>query len=475
MRMFGFEIARAQAQVERAKAQTLSAINSTGGWFGMIRESFAGAWQRNIEVDAPREVLAFSAVFACVTIIAADIGKLRIKLVDEDDKGIATEVKTASPFLPVLAKPNRYQTRIKFMEQWVVSKLLYGNTFALKQRDARGIVNTLYILDAQRVTPLVADDGSVYYRLAADHLSQLDEAITVPASEIIHDRMVCLWHPLVGVSPIYACGMSATMGNRIQGNSTKFFDNMSRPSGALSAPGTISDETAGRIKKAWEENYGGPNFGRLAVLGDGLKYEAMTIPAGEAQLIEQLKWTVEDVARCFHVPLFKLGGPEPVRVSVESLNQTYYSDCLQTLIESVEACLDEGLALPGGYHTEFDLEGLMRMDTATRYDTKSKAIRAAGCRRTKRAPAENMQPVAGGESPYLQQQNYSLAALAKRDAKADPFAGAAPKPELTPAPAPAPGAPMPVPAPAAANDKADSIDAAVLAELFIKGLELEPA
>ena len=66
MRIFGFDIARAQTEVERAKAQTLSAVNSTGGWFGMIRESFAGAWQRNIEVDAPREVLAFSAVFACV-------------------------------------------------------------------------------------------------------------------------------------------------------------------------------------------------------------------------------------------------------------------------------------------------------------------------------------------------------------------------------------------------------------------------
>jgi phage portal protein BeeE len=31
-------------------------------------------------------------------------------------------------------------------------------------------------------------------------------------------------------------------------------------------------------------------------------------------------------------------------------------------------------------------------------------------------------PVPGGNSPYLQQQNYSLAALAKRDAQADPFA-----------------------------------------------------
>jgi phage portal protein BeeE len=47
-------------------------------------------------------------------------------------------------------------------------------------------------------------------------------------------------------------------------------------------------------------------LGRLWVSGDGLKYEPMTIPAQEAQLIEQLKWTVEDVARCFHVPLYKI-------------------------------------------------------------------------------------------------------------------------------------------------------------------------
>jgi phage portal protein BeeE len=47
---------------------------------------------------------------------------------------------------------------------------------------------------------------------------------------------------------------------------------------------------------------------------------------------------------------------------------------------------------------------------------------------------ENMPPVVGGESPYLQQQNYSLLALSKRDAQADPFATStpalpAPKPE----------------------------------------------
>ncbi len=332
-----------------------------------------------------------------------------------------------------MKRPNRYQTIQRFIEQWILSKLLHGNSYALKERDQRGIVTALYILDPSRVYPLVAEDGGVYYQLSADTLAQLPEGITVPASEIIHDRMLCLFHPLVGVSPLYACALSTTMGNKIQSNSTKFFDNMSRPSGALTAPGTISDETAGRLKKAWEENFGGNNIGRLAILGDGLTYEPMTIPAQESQLLEQLDWTVKDVARAFHMPLFKLGGPEPARVSVESLNQTYYTDCLQTLIESFETLMDDGLALPTHYYTELDLEALLRMDTAARHKSYSEAITGGWLAPNEARRKENYKPAKGGDAPMMQQQNYSLEALAKRDASADPFKKDAPAPAAAPA------------------------------------------
>ena len=419
MRLFGFEIARVQ------KAQSLTAINANGGWVNLIRESFSGAWQRNVKTDSARDILAYSAVFASVTVIASDIAKLAIGLVREDDDGICTPVRS-SPFLAVLRKPNNFQNRIKFVEQWILSKLMYGNTYALKVRDERGMVKRLYILDSQRVSVLIADDGSVFYQLSSDSLSGIMDTVVVPAREIIHDMMVSLWHPLVGVSPIYACAVSATQGNAIQANSTKFFDNMSRPSGALTAPGAISDEVAGRLKQSWEDNFGGNNIGRLAVLGDGLKYEAMTIAAQDAQLIQQQEWTVKDVGRCFHVPLFKIGGDVPAGSSIEALNQMYYTDCLQSLIESAELCLDEGLGLPTNYFTQFDLGGLIRMDTAARYDAKQKAIAGGWMSPNEARATENLRPVEGGESPMIQQQNYSLAALAKRDAKEDPFATAAP-------------------------------------------------
>lgn len=435
MKLFGFQIARVKA------LSAVSSFGGAGGWFGVIRESFAGAFQQNVQVDAPRQLLAFSGVFAPLTLIAADIGKLRIKLVAEDDAGIWTEIKAKSPWLAVLKRPNRYQTLIKFIEQWILSKLLYGNVYVLKQRDRRGIVVAMYVLDSQRVTPLVAEDGSVYYQLARDDLSGLTDSVTVPASEIIHDRMVCLWHPLVGISPIYACGMSATMGNRIQTNSTKFFHNMSRPSGQLTAPGAISTEVAARLKTEFEQNFSGSNIGRLLVTGDGLKYEGMSVTAEDAQLIDQLKWTVEDIARCFHMPLFKVGGTVPAGSTIDALNQIYYSDCLQALIESMEACLDEGLELPAGKCTEFDLDGLIRMDQAAQMIALSESVKGSI-----RAPNEaraklNLPPVAGGDSPMAQQQNFSLAALAKRDALPNPFVIDRPTANPTPSVAgPAPAA-----------------------------------
>lgn len=407
----------------------------SGGFLGFLREPFAGAWQKNVVCESRENILAFSAVYACVALISNDVAKLRIKLMQLDPDGTWLELLSSSPFLPVILKPNRYQTRQQFIAYWIVSKLLYGNAYVLKERDGRGIVTALYVLDPRRVVPLVAEDGSVYYRLNQDHLSGLQDAPTVPASEIIHDRMTTLWHPLIGVSPIYACGAAATQGMRIQGNSNKFFENMSRPSGMLTAPAAISDETAKRLKQTFEDQFSGSNVGRLFVAGDGLDYKAMTMPAVDAQLIEQLRWTIEDVSRCFLVPGYKIESSTSGRLpaaNVAALAQDYYNQCLQTHIEAIEALLDEGLSLPNNYATEVDLDGLLRMDPLSRSETFKNAIGAGYMDPNYARTKEGMRPAVGGDSPYMQQQNYSLAALAKRDALPNPFVLDKPTPTATP-------------------------------------------
>lgn len=438
MRLFGIDF-----NLPRLKAfQTVNARGGTGGWLTVIGEAFAGAWQSAIvQVDSERDVLAFSGVFACVTLIANDISKMRLKLVAEGENGICQEVPASqnSPFARVLARPNHYQNRIKFIQQWVASKLIWGNVYVLKERDASRRVVALYVLDPQRVTVLVTPGGDVYYRLSGDDLAGIAQSVTVPAPEIIHDLMCPLWHPLVGVSPIYACGRSATMGARILRNSTAFFQNASLPAGILTAPGKIEDADAKEMKRRWDENYSGENRGKVAVLGNGLKFEPMgAVPAHEAQLIEQLRWSIEDVARCYHVPAFKVGGPIPPNMTVEALNQNYYSECLQVQIEEIELALTEGLGMPAEkdrrYSAEFDLEALLRMDSTAMAEVEEKLV-GAGIKSPDEARRRfNLQPVPGGATPYMQQQNYSLAALAKRDAGDDPFGKSSAKPaaESTP-------------------------------------------
>jgi HK97 family phage portal protein len=303
-----------------------------GGWFSVIREGFSGAWQSMIQSDQPRELTAYSPVWACTTLAASDVAKLGVGLVVEDDDGICTPAPKNSPFWKILRKPNHFQNWIQFAEHWVLSKLLWGNTYALKERaDARGVATALYILDPQRVKPLVTPTGDVYYELSPDMLGGVYKTITVPASEIIHDRWNCLWHPLVGISPLYAAGMAATLGARIQRNSANFFANMSRPGGMLTAPATIDEETAKRMKGEFETNFAGPNIGRVFVGGDGLKFEPMAVTADAAQLAEQLNLTVVDVARAYHMPLFKIQaetGRNAGTLSIEAQQQAYLNDCL---------------------------------------------------------------------------------------------------------------------------------------------------
>ena len=320
MTVFGFTVTRQKALPART-ARGISAVPVSGGrsFLSWIQETSPGGWQRNEDARAST-VLANPTLYACVTLIAGDIAKLRPKLVEEDAAGIWTETDSAA-FSPVLRKPNSYQTRVDFYEWWMLSKLTQGNTYALKARDDRGVVVQLTILDPYRVTPLVAPDGSVFYQLTADDLAQSDD-ITVPARELIHDVCCPLFHPLCGVPPIYAAWYPALQGLNIRGASDKFFTNGSRPGGVLLVPTTISQAAAEQLKADWESNHSGDNVGKLAVLTGGMTYQPMSVTAEQAQLVEQLGMTDEDIAKCFHMPRHKVGiGPDPTYNNIEALNQ----------------------------------------------------------------------------------------------------------------------------------------------------------
>lgn len=416
-------------------------FNGPADWlnnFPVVQEPFTGAWQRNMEIRI-ENLLSYYAVYACIQLISGDIGKLTLRLVKKVKENVYEEVESpeGDAFSPVLRVPNRYQTRQQFMENWMVSKLTSGNTYVLKERNNRGTVEAMHVLHPALVRPMVSElDGSIWYSVSRDNLVGIEEKdVMVPESEIIHDRFPPLGgHRLCGVSPITACGLAALQGLNIQRASSQFFANGAKPSGILTAPGTIPEDTARRLKEQWEANYTGNNVGKVAVLGDGLEYKGIMITAQDAQLVNQLKMTAEMICTAFGVPPHKVNvGQMPNYNNIEALDQNYYSGCLQKHIEAVEACLDKGLGIEkisSPYQTELNLDDLLKMDTPTKIKTYREA--AQGVLTINEAREKlGYDDVKGGDSVLSQQQYYSVEALAKRDAKEDPFAkngGATPKP-----------------------------------------------
>lgn len=402
---------------------------SRGGWFSVM-ESFPGAWQRNIEINK-NSVLTYHAVFACQSRVATDISKLPLELWGLNSDGVWVTISNPA-YSPVLRRPNRYQTPKQFLESWVISKLQSGNTYVLKERDARNVVVELHVLDPKNVTVLVADDGTVFYDLAEDKLAGVTTPRVVNADEIIHDRNHTNYHPLVGLSPLVAAGLAATQGLAMQEDSAKFFQNGAQPGGILSAPGAISADDAARLKEHWTSTYGGKNAGSIAVVGDGLKYEALKAKAIDSQMVEQMKWTAEIVCGIYHVPAYMVGvGPRPAYDSAESAKLEYYELALDGLVRDIVTLLDDGLGLDGQtIGVDLDLEQLKRMDVESQMDVLNKAngIMTPNEQRKR----INLGPTKGGDVVLKQEQDHSLAWLEMRDAQ--PLTAPEAEPVVTPEP-----------------------------------------
>lgn len=428
-----FSAAKAAATVSQKALQN---VPVSRGWWPLIREPFTGAWQRNKE-ERLDSLLQYPTLYACISRIATDIGKLPYQLKARDSHGIWAVIDNPI-YSPLLRKPNHYQTQQQFREAWLISKMSNGNVYVLKERDARGIVVGLYILDPCRVMPLVSDSGEVFYQLYTDNLNLLpegDNQLVVAASEIIHDRCICPFHPLIGLPPVAAAHWPALKNMRILRSSSEFFANNAQPSGILSAPGAIGDDTAKRLSEYWNNNFSGANSGKVAVVGDDLKFMALGGKSVDAQMVEQLRYSDEQICQPFGIPPFKVGiGEIPAGMKVDDINQLYFSDALQTHVEAMENLLDDGLGIRMPMGVELDLWPLLRMDPSKQAEFETKLV--AGAIKTPNEARKNfdLSPKDGGDAIYLQQQNYSLEALAKRDAQADPFGTAPPAPTEEPAP-----------------------------------------
>lgn len=403
MRIFGLNITRQKA---------MQPVNDWQRGWRVVHEPYTGAWQKNDELKRG-DLTCYPTLYACLNRISTDIGKLPFLLKRKDEHGIwrPTEI---SAYSPVLRKPNGYQTAQQFREAWMLSKLMDGNTYVLKQRDESNKVRALYVLDPARVEPLVSEAGRVFYRLNYPSANNLlpaeyaDEQIVVPASEMIHDRINPFHHPLVGVPPLCASALAAGKNIRILRNSSSFFENAANPGGLVSGPAGLSEDDADKLQTFFNTNFTGEKSGKIAVIGADLKFTPFAFKAADSQLVEQMSYSDEQICQPFGIPPFKIGiGSIPAGMTVDAINLLYMEDALHAHIIAMETLLTEGLDV-GPYKIGMPEIELMRMDRQGKANYHG-TLREKGIEAVNESRFHfDYVPLDGGDTVYMQQQDFPL-------------------------------------------------------------------
>ena len=404
MRLFGFNITR---------QKTVQPVNDWRRGWRVIHEPYSGAWQKNDELKRG-DLTCYPALYACLNRITQDIGKLPFALKRRGSNGIWSESENPA-WSPVLTKPNGYQTAQQFRESWILSKLTDGNAFILKQRDQSNKVRALYVLDPCRVTPMVSEGGRVFYRLnysSANNLLPDDyggEQITISASEIIHDRINPFHHQLIGVPPLCAAAIAAGKNIRILRNSSAFFENAANPGGVVAGPAGLSEDEADKLQEFFNSNFTGERSGKIAVIGADLKFTPFAFKAADSQLVEQMRYSDEQICQPFGIPPFKIGiGAIPAGLGVDAINLLYHEDALSGHIEAMENLLDEALSLPADWGIWLDTSPLFRMDEGAKADVATKLVGGGVETPNEGRLRFNLPPLEGGDTVYMQQQDFPL-------------------------------------------------------------------
>lgn len=391
------------------------------GYGNVIEEPFAGAWQSNISLK-PDNALQNYALFSCVTMIANDIGLMEPELRRESDTGpwVLDKSRVYKKIRKLLEYPNSYQTSQQFLSEWSYNLSKNGNFYYFIEWDyATDTPLALYGLDAGRVTPLRSPDGEIFYKCYSDNVIGLKTETVFTSKEIGHDRINCLFDPLIGIPPLWAAAIHAFSSLEQGKTSYEFYKNAARPSALLIAPQDISPEDAKTLKADYEAAMSGrAHAGKMMVLSGGLQYQQLTMSAEDQKLIELLKFNAEAICACFHIPPHMILGTAPTYNNIEALRQDYYQRALQSIITGIENSLHKSLGLhdvDDELWIKLNTNPLLRMDKATRYKVHGQAIKDGFMTRNEARLEEDWEPVEGGDLILVQAQDTTIQAIEVRD------------------------------------------------------------
>ena len=286
-----------------------------------------------------------------------------------------------------LVSPDDGVPRFSLIEHWMMSLLHRGNAYGYKVRDSLGRVVGLRPVHPDRVKVGRSDDGTKVFKIGdAPYTSR--EILHVPG--LSYDG-VC------GLDPINLHRGSIGVAAAADEFAGQFFTQGDHTRAYIAVPQMLTQDQATDLKDQWAKFHRGmAHAHELGVLGNGAEYRTVGLNPEQTQLLETRQFEVTEIARLLRIPPHKLYDLTRATFSnIEHQSIEAVVDSIRPWVVRIEAHVNNDPdLLPGrGQFVEFELEGLLRGDTATRYAAYSSAVGRPWMLGNEARRLENMAPL----------------------------------------------------------------------------------
>jgi HK97 family phage portal protein len=352
--------------------------------------------------------IRMSTVYSCVRLLADTVSSLPVGAYVRRGRNRLSYSTVYGDQPEWVAKPNPETTRLEFYEQIVTSFKLDGNAYILTVRDDMGDVKELYVLNPRniRIERLGPGEPLIYFVKIKDLQGVYEQRLT--NKELLHIPDFRLPGEFYGLSPIAACRTTLGAAMAADTYAASYFGNAANPGGVVEVPGELTQEQASDIGRDWNLTHTGPyRAGKIGILSGGASFKPLTINAQDAQLLDTRRFSVEEIARIYRIPLALLGHPVAGAMSfasVEAQNLSFVQYSLRPILERIEQSLSTLLPEPDGF-IRFNLDALLRGTTNERYDAYTKGLREGFLSLNDVHAYEDMAPIADGDQYRVPLQN----------------------------------------------------------------------
>ena len=367
-------------------------------------------------------VLGLAAAWACVNLLAGTIASLPLMVYRT--RGGARTVASDHPLYRILHdSPNADQTALDFWEFVCASLELHGNAYAEVVRARNGRIIALGVpITPELVTVRRLDTGALEYEW-------VDQGRRIIAGQdrVLHIRGFG-GNPLGGLSTLSAGRQSFGLAQAIERASGDTFRNGVRPSGLLKTADTLTIDQRKQAEELLQEKFAGAiNAGRPMLLDRGMDWVQLSISPEDAQMLQSRAFSVEEVCRFFGVPPFMVGHTEKTTswgTGLEQQTLGFQKFTLRRRLKRIEQALEKQLLSVAdrlaGITIEFNLEGLLRADSAARASFYQLMLTNGVMTINEVRSLENLPPVEGGDEPRMQMQNVPITQAGQQQIQTTP-------------------------------------------------------